>query len=61
LGEFGATIMFAGNLEGVTQTIPLAVYTRLPVDPDEALALSLVLLAVALFVIVALRGRIRGL
>lgn len=61
LGEFGATIMFAGNLEGVTQTIPLAVYTRLPVDPDEALALSLVLLAVALVVIVALRGRIRGL
>ncbi len=61
LGEFGATIMFAGNLEGVTQTIPLAVYTKLPVDPDAALALSLVLLAVALAVIVALRGRIRGL
>jgi molybdate transport system permease protein len=53
--------MFAGNLEGVTQTIPLAVYTKLPVDPDGALALSLVLLAVALAVIVALRGRIRGL
>lgn len=61
LGEFGATIMFAGNLEGVTQTVPLAVYTRLPVDPDGAQALSLVLLGVALAVIVALRGRIRGL
>ena len=61
LGEFGATIMFAGNLEGVTQTVPLAVYTRLPVDPDGALALSLVLLAVALAVIATLRGRIQGL
>lgn len=60
LGEFGATIMFAGNLEGVTQTIPLAVYTRLPIDPDGALALSLVLLAVALAVIVTLRGRVKG-
>lgn len=60
LGEFGATIMFAGNLEGTTQTLPLAVYTKLPVDPDQAVALSLVLLTVAIVVITALRGRLRG-
>jgi len=59
LGEFGATIMFAGNLEGTTQTLPLAVYTELPVDPDQAIVLSLVLLVVALTIITALRGRLR--
>ena len=57
LGEFGATITFAGNLQGRTQTLPLAVFERLQTDPDAAVALSLVLIAVALAVILALRGR----
>ena len=45
LGEFGATITFAGNFPGRTQTMPLAVYLALESDPDAAIALSLVLLA----------------
>jgi molybdate transport system permease protein len=57
LGEFGATITFAGNLRGRTQTLPLAVYERLQSDPDAAVALSVVLIAVAVGVILALRGR----
>jgi molybdate transport system permease protein len=57
LGEFGATITFAGNLPGTTQTMPLAVYLALETDTDAAIALSLVLLAVSLVVLVALRDR----
>jgi len=57
LGEFGATITFAGNLPGATQTMPLAVYLALETNADAAIALSLVLLAVSLAVLVALRGR----
>jgi molybdate transport system permease protein len=57
LGEFGATITFAGNLPGVTQTMPLAVYVALETDPSAAIALSLLLLAVSLAVLVALRAR----
>lgn len=57
LGEFGATITFAGNIAGRTRTLPLAVYLRLETDPDAAIALSLVLLAVSLVVLVALRDR----
>lgn len=57
LGEFGATITFAGNIEGRTQTLPLAVYLLLESRPDTAIALSLVLLAVALVSIVAMRDR----
>lgn len=57
LGEFGATITFAGNLPGTTQTMPLAVYLQLERDPDAAILLSLVLLAVSVTVLVALRGR----
>ena len=57
LGEFGATITFAGNLPGVTQTLPLAVYLGLEGDPGEAVALSLVLLAVSVGVLVALRDK----
>lgn len=57
LGEFGATITFAGNIEGRTQTLPLAVYLLLDSKPDTAVALSLVLLAVSLVVIVLLRDR----
>lgn len=57
LGEFGATITFAGNFPGTTQTMPLAVYTLLEVDRDAAIALSLVLLVISVAVLVALRSR----
>ena len=57
LGEFGATVTFAGNLQGLTRTMPLAVYLAMETDPDAALALSLVLLAVSVAVLFALRGR----
>lgn len=57
LGEFGATITFAGNLPGRTQTVPLAVYIELLTDVDAAIALSLVLVAVSLAVLIALRDR----
>ncbi|GAB2577975.1 hypothetical protein GCM10027168_08730 [Streptomyces capparidis] len=57
LGEFGATITFAGNLPGVTQTLPLEVYLLLQDDPEAATSVSLLLLAVAMAVLVALRGR----
>jgi molybdate transport system permease protein len=56
LGEFGATITFAGSYPGTTRTLPLAVYASLEVDLDEAVALSLVLLAVCVVVLVTLRG-----
>jgi molybdate transport system permease protein len=56
IGEFGATITFAGNLEGVTQTMPLAVYTALESDRDAAIALSIMLLVVAVAILVSLRG-----
>ena len=58
LGEFGATITFAGNLEARTQTMPLAVYDALQTDPEAAIALGLVLLAVSLTLLIALHGRI---
>lgn len=57
LGEFGATITFAGNLPGTTQTLPLAVYVLLQRDPGAATLLSLVLLAVSVVVLVSLRTR----
>lgn len=57
LGEFGATITFAGNLPGRTQTLPLAVYLGLQDDPDAAIAMSVLLLAVCVGVLVVLRGR----
>ncbi len=57
LGEFGATITFAGNLRGRTQTLPLAVYEQLQTDTDAAFGLSMLLIAVALAVILGLRGR----
>ena len=47
LGEFGATLMFAGSLQGVTQTAPLAIYERFSSDFEDALALSAVLVAVS--------------
>lgn len=57
LGEFGATITFAGNLPGRTQTIPLAVYLALETRLEAAITLSVVLLAVSLTVLVVLRDR----
>ncbi|NPC95793.1 molybdate ABC transporter permease subunit [Nocardioides sp. zg-DK7169] len=55
LGEFGATITFAGSLEGVTRTLPLEVYLLRESDPDGAVALSLLLVVVAVVVIGATR------
>jgi molybdate transport system permease protein len=58
LGEFGATITFAGNLQGTTQTLPLFVYIKLEgSNPDSAIVLSLVLLGISLVVLLALRDR----
>lgn len=56
LGEFGATITFAGNLPGTTQTMPLAVYLALQNNTDAAITLSLVMLAISLIVLVGLRS-----
>jgi len=60
LGEFGATITFAGNFPGTTQTMPLATYLALQSNPEEALVLSLVLIAVSFAVLVGLRDRWLG-
>jgi molybdate transport system permease protein len=56
LGEFGATITFAGNLQGVTQTMPLAVYLALQSDLEAAVALSVLLLVVSVALLIALRA-----
>jgi molybdate transport system permease protein len=61
LGEFGATITFAGSFPGQTETMPIAVYYALETDPEAAIALSLVLLLVSVVVLVSLRDRwLRG-
>ncbi len=60
LGEFGATITFAGNIQGRTQTTPLAVYLLLQSKPDVAIGLSVVLLAVCVAVLALLRERWLG-
>lgn len=57
LGEFGATITFAGNYPGVTQTMPTAVYLALETDLDAAIVLSLVLLTVSVGILAGLRDR----
>jgi molybdate transport system permease protein len=57
LGEFGATITFAGSYPGVTRTMPIEVYLALETDPDRAVVLSLLLLAVSVAVLVGLRDR----
>lgn len=57
LGEFGATITFAGSFPGTTRTMPIAVYLALETDPDAAIVLSLVLLTVSVLVLVSLRDR----
>jgi molybdate transport system permease protein len=55
LGEFGATLMFAGSFEGITQTVPLAIYDRFATDFDAALALSAVLVAVSAAILIAVK------
>ena len=57
LGEFGATLTFAGNFPGRTRTLPLETYLALERNPEAAVAISLVLMAVALAVLVTLRDR----
>jgi molybdate transport system permease protein len=57
LGEFGATITFAGSFPGTTETMPLAVYLAQQQDPDAAIALALVLLVVSMAILLALRQR----
>jgi molybdate transport system permease protein len=58
LGEFGATVTFAGNLAGRTQTLPLAVYQARESDPGAAILLSLLLVVLSLAVLLALRDRL---
>lgn len=58
LGEFGATIMFAGNLRGRTQTLPLAAFEVAQNDPTAGIAIGLLLVGVTLVALVALRGRV---
>jgi molybdate transport system permease protein len=60
LGEFGATLMFAGSFQGVTETVPLAIYARFSTDFDSALALSAVLVAVSAAILLAVKLVQRG-
>ena len=57
LGEFGATITFAGSLGGRTRTLPVETFLALEQDPESAIAISVLLLAISLGVLVVLRGR----
>ncbi|EPQ80382.1 Molybdenum transport system permease protein ModB [Mycobacterium marinum str. Europe] len=57
LGEFGATLTFAGSRQGVTRTLPLEIYLQRVNDPDAAIALSLLLVAVAALVVLSLGAR----
>jgi molybdate transport system permease protein len=59
LGEFGATILFAGNFPGVTQTMPLAIYVGFESDFQAALTLSVLLLIIAFLVLVVVKGILR--
>ena len=60
LGEFGATITFAGNYPGTTQTMPIITYLALDTDPQQALVLSMVLIAISFLVLIGLRDRWLG-
>jgi len=60
LGEFGATITFAGSREGVTRTMPIQIYATYNTDREAALVLSLLLLVVSVLVLAALRERWMG-
>ncbi|MFT3662870.1 MAG: molybdate ABC transporter permease subunit [Gordonia sp. (in: high G+C Gram-positive bacteria)] len=57
LGEFGATVTFAGNVEGLTQTMPLAIYLALQRDEEAAIAMAVGLVALSVIVLVCLRAR----
>ncbi|NNE94902.1 MAG: molybdate ABC transporter permease subunit [Acidimicrobiales bacterium] len=57
LGEFGATVTFAGNLQGRTQTLPLAVFVALESDRDTAVAISLLMVVISFVVLISLRDR----
>ncbi len=57
LGEFGATITFAGSLQGVTRTLPLEIYLQRETDADAAVALSLLLIVVAAVLVIASASR----
>ncbi|MBM9465986.1 ABC transporter permease [Nakamurella leprariae] len=57
LGEFGATLTFAGSLQGVTRTLPLEIYLQRETDADAAVALSLVLVVVAVLIVLVTRRR----
>ena len=59
LGEFGATIMFAGNFQGITQTMPLAIYIGLESNLDSALALSVILIVVSFGILALVRAAAR--
>jgi len=59
-GEFGATITFAGNFPGTTQTISIATYLALDVDPEAANALSILMIVVSFAVLIGLRDRWLG-
>jgi molybdate transport system permease protein len=54
-GEFGATIMFAGSLQGVTQTMPLAIYAQLDLNPDIAIAIGALLVLISLTVLLSVK------
>ncbi|TSD99366.1 molybdate ABC transporter permease subunit [Skermania sp. ID1734] len=60
LGEFGATLTFAGSLQGRTRTLPLEIYLQRETDPEGAVALSLLLVVIAIVVMVATRRRLPG-
>jgi molybdate transport system permease protein len=60
LGEFGATLMFAGSFQGVTQTAPLAIYDRFGTDFDQALALSAVLVALSAAILLVVKAGARA-
>ena len=60
LGEFGATVTFAGNYPGTTQTMPLAIYVAMENDPDKAIVLSLLLVVVSFAILAGLRDRFIG-
>jgi molybdate transport system permease protein len=60
LGEFGATITFAGNFPGTTQTISIATYLALETDQRDALVLSIVMIATSFAVLLGLRDRWMG-
>ncbi len=55
LGEFGATIIFAGNYPGRTQTMPLAIYIGFQIDPEQAITLAVLLLALSFGLLIAIR------